>query len=614
VKASRTHVRREIVLAKRQYFTDQLTLAGNDPKRTWNVLRPFLSCHTPHSPLEIKLDQAILCNPPDIAEAFNQHFIDSVQDLIRAIPIGNIVPTCQYPRPLSCCFQFEAVGSVDISKHLQKAIKKSAGLNSVPGKLISIDIDYFTSLMTDITNESFRTSKFPSIWKRAVVDPCFKAGDNCTLSNYRPLVKLPNLSKVIEGVAYEQVVSYLATHNLLYRYQSGFRKAHSTLTAITDVLNDLLDLRDQGLFVATIFVDFRKAFDVINHNILKLKLQNQFGFHESASTWIMDYLTNREQCVRIQDYMSNFIGITSGVPQGSILGPLIYLLYVNDIQCGVRNARLKLFADDTALIVSAENPADLITNCQQAIDHLASYCSINQLFIHPGKTKLMFFQHMRNTNTDVCCQGNKLEVVTTYKYLGYIIDNQLSFKPNCIKIAGKIATCRALLYRCSRFLPGHCLNLIANSLAMSHINFAHTTIVVSDCTAFNRIKSAYDSLCRLLFYHGISWPTISHRLLTLNMKLLIRILTDEKFKESYLSTCFTLETRSRRTNHFKIKFVNSRKATKSFNYWAPRLLNLFDDINSLSLYNAHHHAHQLLHRHDNALLPYNGPNNVMRYY
>ena len=375
-------------------------------------------------------------------------------------------------------------------------------------------------------------------------------------------------------------------------------------------------MRDSGHFVAVIFIDFSKAFDVLNHDILLLKLQLQFNFSLEAVKWLSSYLKDRSQLVNIRDSYSDTRDIKSGVAQGSILGPLLFLLYINDIQNCLTKAEARLFADDTALVVTAKSRTELLRICGLSMNQISHYCRLNSLFIHPVKTKIMYFQEMPAymDHSLVSLNGNTIEAVKTYKYLGYILDNKLSLHDHCLKIAAKISSSQAALKRCSRFLNSHCITLVANALIGSHLNFSHTLLVVSDCAAFKKLRSTYNRVTTILLKHEIVWPALENRLINLNIRFLANIAT--KRCPSYLEKYIIMETRERRSNRYKCKLTNRAQSTRGISYWGPRLAVLLGiNLTSTDRLKINEQVEQYLdshQEHSQHIIPYSNSNNVLR--
>lgn len=609
----RKFVRAEITAAKKLTIQSQIQIAGNDPKKMWNVIRPFISKNETKPPLTMTDAKGTHTDTMDIANAFNDYFCDAVQALVSTTSLHPaFYTTSGFPTPLSCIFDFEEVLPKMMEARILKVTKKSTGMNSVPGKIINFDIPFFTHLMTNVVNDSFKSDTFPSIWKHGIVNPRFKAGNQSEIANYRPIAKLPNLSKVLEAVAAKQITDYVLEHELLYAHQSGFRKRHSTLTATTDLISCILSLRDKKMLVAVIFIDFTKAFDVINHNALLLKLQLQFNFSSKVTDWLSSYLRMRHQVVDHLGSTSNPRIIKSGVAQGSILGPLLFLLYINDINNCLSKAEARLFADDTAIVVSAKNANDLVQNCRESINDMQAYCVVNSLFIHPLKTKIMFFQKMNIPTDEIKLNGRQIEAVNSYKYLGYTIDNKLSLVEHCRKVIGKIGSSRAALHRCCRFLNPYCINLVANALVASHINFSHTLLVVSDRASFKKLRSTYNSVKKILDSNKVYWNSLECRLLSLNLKFLSNIVTGNS--PCYLRRHLQLELMPRRQNKFKCSFINATHSTKGIEYWGPRLADKFNiDLKTATMETIIICVQHYLACHEEcSTFPYNSPNSILR--
>ena len=219
-------------------------------------------------------------------------------------------------------------------------------------KLIKPIIDILTPPFTYITNVSFTEGVFPSELKIAQVLPLYKSNDPMLFNNYRPNSLLPFFSKLFERLMYDRLIDFIEKHRLLYQYQFGFRKNHSTFMALVTLLESITSALDNLEFSICILIDFRKAFDTVEHSILLNKLHH-YGIRGTALQWLNSYLTNKYQYVNYNNTTSNMKQIVCSVPQGSILGPLLFLLYINDISSVSNVFSSVLFADDTTLFYSS---------------------------------------------------------------------------------------------------------------------------------------------------------------------------------------------------------------------------------------------------------------------
>lgn len=332
-------------------------------------------------------DGRLINDKIDIANTMNKYFVYSVTNTVLNAFGPTIPPITRYPIPVADCFYIRPCNEEVILKELKRLGGFSTGHNSIPYKFLSLDLDYFVAEITRHVNSSIATSRFPDCWKVALVDPKHKSESSTSKANYRPLSKLPNLSKVIERVVATQTSMYLADNALLFGNQFGFRKNLSTKAAFTYFIDTIAISLDMSQIVLAVFIDLSKAFDVINHDNLLLKLSTQFNFSDPAVAWFRSYLSNRSQAVRINDGNSDFLPLTMGVPQGSILGPMLFNLYVNDMCLVPKNCQLILYADDGILYCAGKDLNSIIVNVNEDLHRLQNYCTENRLLINPAKSK-----------------------------------------------------------------------------------------------------------------------------------------------------------------------------------------------------------------------------------
>ena len=259
--------------------------------------------------------------------------------------------------------------------------------------------------ITYLYNLSILQSSVPLAWKVALVTPLQKDGDPTDTNNLRPISLLPLPGKILERLIHSQVMNYLESNNILSKHQGGFRNNHSTLDTIAKFTDDVYTAINSHELTLAVFIDFRKAFDTINHQIL-LKQLNKLGFDNNFTNWTKDYLTDRFQQTLANGIRSGPRRVTCGVPQGSILGPLFFLVYINDLSSAIKRSQLKLFADDTTIYYSSKNVIALQNVIQQDLLNVAQWCDSNALTINMNKTKLMLFgtrASIQNTNSCLSC-------------------------------------------------------------------------------------------------------------------------------------------------------------------------------------------------------------------
>ncbi len=276
-----------------------------------------------------------------------------------------------------------------------------------------------------IFNLSIDNKLFPTLWKTAKVTPLFKAGDATSPNKYRPISVLPSIGKLLERIIYDQLYSYLTSNQLLSQSQSGFGKGYSMGTCLVDFLHNIYEEINEGGACGVLFLDLSKAFDTVNHEVIKIKLK-ALGIKESSLDWFVCYLSGRSQSMCVDGHFSDPGPTNSGVPQESILGPLLFVCYVNDMPQYCNRMRPFLFADDTALLIKDNSLENIQNQLQNDFNRLLLWFSANKLSLNVKKTKSMLICHRRSPyrNFSLSIHGNNtpIEPVDTIKYLGLYID------------------------------------------------------------------------------------------------------------------------------------------------------------------------------------------------
>ena len=353
---------------------------------------------------------------------------------------------------------------------------KATGLNNIAGKFLKDGATTLAEPITELCNLSILQSKFPDDCKQAKLKPLFREGSKDDPKNSRPISLLPQLSKIIEKIIHGQVQKYLDKKKILYRYQSGFRAHHSTDTCLSFLSDKILQGFEAKMFTGMVLSDLQKAFDRTDHEIFQDKM-TCLGFSNFTILWFKSYLQDRSFTVNIGKEYSNHGILSCGVSQGSILGPLILLLYVNDM-AGAVDCDLLSYADDSCLIFRDKCIEQIEINLNRNFNTLCDWFLENRLSNHFGedKTKSILFGRRNCKNLkklDISRGDIMIKQHSTVTYLGCILDENLSGESMATRMLGKING--KFLYRKQNFLDRSLRRLLLNALIQPHFDYACTS-------------------------------------------------------------------------------------------------------------------------------------------
>ena len=350
-------------------------------------------------------------------------------------------------------FQFTRVKETDVLKILKNLnTSKAAGIDNVPPKMLKDAADELSAPLCSLINKSLQASLFPTSEKCGKITPVLKSGNPTLLDNYRPITVIPALSKFIEKIIYNQLSQYLESNGLLCPRQFGFRQGRCTQHAVTLLSEKVRQNIDKGLCTGAVYIDLRKAFDTVRHATLLEKLPS-YGIDDVELQWIGDYLFNRKQIVIFDNTSSCEENVTCGVPQGSILGPLLFGLIINDIHIPLTDADIILYADDTILYCAGKNANEIEHLLNNELQKVAGWLDENNLFINlkKGKTEFVLYgSHQKlskQPNVEIKIYNQTIHETKSYKYLGVDLDNHLNLHQHFDNVYKKASARVKLLSR-----------------------------------------------------------------------------------------------------------------------------------------------------------------------
>lgn len=487
--------------AKQSYYQNQILKNGKNNYKNWKLIKEFLNLANPEPSInEVTDGTRGFTTPTDIADAFNAFFSSSVATqgaddvhLSRCLQSFFLRPTAPEEVYLVLC-----------------SLKNTgAGLDSIAPSKIKLVARELSGVLASLVNKIFKSGVFPTKLKQGKIVPVFKKGERYLLSNYRPITILPFFSKLIEKLIVDRLMSYLNKFEMLTSKQFGFRPNYSTEQALITFTDAIKSLIDKGHWAGALFIDFTKAFDTINHNILFSKLES-FGISGPALNLLRSYLTNRTQVVQIKDSLSQPTSINRGVPQGSLLGPLLFLLYINDLPDCLSYTNCILYADDTTLFIGDENLSNVTERLNNDLKNISLWCQKNQLHINPTKTNfLIFHSHQKQIGLtpSVSLDNHNIVASKSAVFLGITLDPNLKFNLHAKTITKKMCFGIRVLLRSRFYFPVHILRLLYFAFVHSHISYCISSWGNTYQTHLSRIQHLQNQAIRLISFNTYTAPT-----------------------------------------------------------------------------------------------------------
>ena len=363
----------------------------------WSVLNSLTKwVHNKQNIIELVEGNSKITDPQVVANKLNNHFVTAgqrVQDQVGSCNKHYL----DYVRYVEEDLLLGNISESSVCWIVSKMKTKfSSGINGLSNGFLKKIINSIKVPLCFVINQSLNTGEFPESMKLAKVNALFKSGKDTCKDNYRPISLLPVMSKVIEKHIYLKVLSHMESNNILFPKQFGYRKDHSTADSCAVMIGEILSSFKEEMYFLSVFVDLRKAFDSVNHSMVINKL-NSLGVRGKVADWFSSYLTNRYQQVHYSDSVSEQKKITAGVPQGSLLGVLIFQLHINDLYASLRFTSSILYADDTTIYVYGRNPRALKAKMQSDLNSLSMWLNAKKLKSNIDKTKCVLFSKSENT-------------------------------------------------------------------------------------------------------------------------------------------------------------------------------------------------------------------------
>ena len=471
-------LKKSIQTAKKLYYAKRFDDFKYDIKNTWNTINDIINRKNNKSnpPEGFLINNVMEHDQQKIAHEFNKYFVQIGPKLADDIQIPHNKCFKDYLiTPANSDFYFYSVNENDVIKAIDSLKSKSScGIDRLSSKLLKALKSELACPIAQIFNKCIADGSFPDKLKTAKVLPIYKKQEKFMLQNYRPISILPSVSKVFEKLMHCQISKYFNDSQLHFPGQYGFRSFHSTELAVLEIVERVITQMDKKMIPINIYLDLSKAFDTLDHEILLYKLK-YYGFQNNSLNLMKSYLSNRTQYVELNDTSSDLMHIKVGVPQGSILGPLLFIIYMNDLVNATDCFYPVVYADDTTLTATlnafGNNTSLSINNNLHAI---SDWLKLNKLSLNSTKTKAMIFhthQKVIHQYPNLNIDGNKIEFVDHFNLLGIVIDRNLNFVPHINVISKKISKTAGIINKLKNTIPADALINIYNTLVLSYINY-----------------------------------------------------------------------------------------------------------------------------------------------
>ena len=508
-----------------KHFIDS---AGNSPQKLWKVINSLLGKTKQNNPITLQQNNVLIEDPYEVANKFNEQF-NNVGKLFGAEPTGSNDFIDYLPKKQMNNFEFKEVTLDEMYRVIRSLNTRKSSHDRIPAFLFKkIPINIIKRFVY-ITNRSIMEGIFPDSLKYSKIIPVYKNDSKLDCKNYRPISLLSYIDKIFEKLIHSRLYEYLTDIGFFSRNQYGFRTHHSAehaLLSLTDRIYKHIDSKRKILLVS---IDLRKAFEVVRHDILLKKLENA-GIRGTILNWFTSFMTGRKHQTLINSTLSDSLLMKTGIPKGSCLGPLLFLVYINDMNQVFDEDEINIFADDTVLIINGEKIDDMKRLANIKLVKLYNYLTANGIQLNNNKSQYMIIQRKDKILDDdihINIDGDVIQEVNCLTLLGVKIDKQLNFNDHICKLRGKIRKLIPVFFRLRRSMST--ANMLKIYFAYVHSNISYGLQVYGRGNKSNiaKIELLQKRILKVIFRcHSCDIPQIleKHNILDVNNLLTYKVL------------------------------------------------------------------------------------------
>ena len=499
-KKMKKFVTRHVKLAKRKFYDSYFKKYSNDGRKQWQMINDLLNRKVKAKKGISKLiyNNRTLTNSQGIANGLNDFFCNIAQQLKdenSSTTNGGIPPDITLRNSqrnlvsmkIEDCSTLEIINIINALKN-----KATSDLGIQPLKFVCTEI---SPVLNHLISSSLQQGVFPTKLKCAKVIPLHKGGSKTEISNYRPISLLSCFSKIYEKIMHARLTKFLKENSIIYGSQYGFRSGHCSEHALLEAQNKIVKALERKQIAVLLLLDFSKAFDMVDHNILLRKLEH-YGIRGVCLSWFQSYLSNRQQYVAVDNCASEKHTLKYAVPQGSILGPTLFILYINDLPNIDRFTEYIFFADDANLIITGNTYEEVNNKVNTLLQNVQNWVVQNGLKLNISKTKYMIFTNKARQDINVNISGVRVEQSTSERFLGVMIDSNLNWIRHINLLSTKISRNAGILYKLKGLVPDTTLKTIYNSFVQSHLNYCSTVWGMGSENSLKKLFSAQKKAIR----------------------------------------------------------------------------------------------------------------------
>ncbi len=458
---------------KRDYYKNYFNVNSSNSKKVWSGINRLLNRGRKKQGTIFLEENGLISDPLKVANKFNNYYLNIADKLCEKIPKVNNKFQDYLKNPNKNKLTLKETTPDEVLKIINNLDgKKSGDIYNISPDLVKLNGQVISQILTIIYNLSISEGCFPSEMKAAKILPLHKGDSVLSVGNYRPISLLPIFSKIFERLTYNRLIDFISENKILSELQFGFQKNKSTEQAVASILSTLDEDKFKRNSSYCIFLDFAKAFDTVNHEILLAKLDH-YGISGMSHTLFKSYLANRTQQTEINGILSDTGIIKHGVPQGSVLGPLLFLLYINDISESSKVLKFFLFADDTTVYYSDKTNRGTEDLLNLELSKVSAWLAANKLSLNVKKSNFLHFHHgnCKKTTINLKLNGTAVEEKEVTKYLGVFIDNKLTWKSHIEHVKTKLSRGNGMISKIRYYVNDLCLLNLFYSFIQSHVNY-----------------------------------------------------------------------------------------------------------------------------------------------